>query len=136
MKEAPIGEWVSPLTSDLIVSKTIKLCTPSVLDSDGSVYWLEGRPSEKGRQVIVTLDSGGPRDITPKEDSGFYVRTRVHEYGGGEYLVADGVVYFSNFPDQLVYKQRLDTCEVDVQPLTSKYPKMRWACGTPCGSCS
>jgi hypothetical protein len=31
------------------------------------------------------------------------VRTRVHEYGGGAWLVADGIAYFSNFADQRLY---------------------------------
>ena len=39
-------------------------------------------------------------DVTPPA---FNVRTRVHEYGGGAYLVAGGNVYFSNFSDQRVY---------------------------------
>src|SRR5712692_3810795 len=61
------------------------------------------RPSEGGRQVIVRLSTGGrPADVTPRE---FNARTRVHEYGGGDYAVHDGVVYFSNFDDQQLYRQ-------------------------------
>ena len=37
--------------------------------------------------------SGQMEDVTPK---GFNARTRVHEYGGAAYMVADGTVYFSN----------------------------------------
>ena len=40
-------------------------------------------------------------DVTPRDIN---VRTRVHEYGGGAYVVAGGVVYFSNFADQRVYR--------------------------------
>jgi hypothetical protein len=40
---------------------------------------------------------GSTRDVTPEPSSGFNVRTRVHEYGGGEHLVAGSRVYFSNF---------------------------------------
>jgi len=36
-------------------------------------------------------------DVLPGKDSGFNARTRVHEYGGGESIVGDGVVYWSNF---------------------------------------
>ena len=36
-------------------------------------------------------------DVLPGKDSGFNARTRVHEYGGGETIVGDGAVYWSNF---------------------------------------
>ena len=39
----------------------------------------------------------GQQDVTPGVESGFNVRTTVHEYGGGEYLLAGDAVYFSNF---------------------------------------
>jgi hypothetical protein len=74
------GEWPSPISSELIVSKTIKLSTPSA-SSDG-IFWLEGRPSEQGRQVLVT-EGPGLRDITPGVESKLNVRTRVHGEGGG-----------------------------------------------------
>ncbi len=98
-KIAPYGSWRSPLTSDLIVSGTIGL-GGIVLDQD-SVYWIEMRPAERGRYVVVRRDSSGQiGDVTPPPYS---VRTRVHEYGGGGYTVSDGTVYFSNFADQRIY---------------------------------
>ena len=66
------------------------------------IYWVEMRPSEGGRNVIVRRDaSGAATDVNPPP---FNARTRVHEYGGGDYVVCDGVVYFSNFADQRLYK--------------------------------
>ena len=41
-------------------------------------------------------------EVTPAP---FNARTTVHEYGGGAFAVADGVVYFSNFADQRLYRQ-------------------------------
>ena len=65
---------------------------------DGAVYWVEGRPLEGGRSVVVRGDPGAePTDVTPE---GFNARTTVHEYGGGAYLVHRGVVFSSNFADQ------------------------------------
>lgn len=97
----PYGSWKSPITSDLITSGTIGL-GQVVLDGD-DIYWSESRPSEKGRAVIVKLTPDGQqRVVTP---TGFNVRTRVHEYGGGSYFVVDGEVYFSNFVDQRLYRQ-------------------------------
>ena len=36
-------------------------------------------------------------DVTPGVDSGLNVRTLVHEYGGGDFLIGEDAVYFSNF---------------------------------------
>ena len=67
------------------------------------IYWIEMRPSERGRQVIVRRSAdGATTDINPAE---FNARTRVHEYGGGDYVVHDGAVYLSNFADQQIYRQ-------------------------------
>src|SRR5262249_14821063 len=100
-KIAPYGSWKSPITSDLIVAQTTML---SDLRIDGDyVYWLEGRPQEQGRNVIVRAGPDGvATDITPP---GFNVRTRVHEYGGASWLVEGGTCIFSNFADQRLYRQ-------------------------------
>jgi dipeptidyl aminopeptidase/acylaminoacyl peptidase len=101
LKTAPYGSWKSPITSDLIVKESIGLGQVR-MDGD-DIYWIEMRPSEGGRQVIVRrTPDGRTSDITPP---GFNARTRVHEYGGGEYVVSEGVVYFSNFEDQQLYQQ-------------------------------
>ncbi len=64
----------------------------------GNAYWAEGRPSEKGRQVIVRKTPDGVvSDVTPGVDSGFNVRTRVHEYGGGASWMGAKDLYFTNF---------------------------------------
>jgi dipeptidyl aminopeptidase/acylaminoacyl peptidase len=66
------------------------------------VYWLESRPGEGGRNVVVLLTpDGDARDVTPQP---FNARTRVHEYGGGDFAVDRGTVYFSNFADQRIYR--------------------------------
>lgn len=43
------------------------------------------------------MGGGAAQDVTPAPDSGFNVRTRVHEYGGGELVLSSDAVYFSNF---------------------------------------
>ena len=97
----PYGSWKSPISTDLIVAESVGL-GQIVLD-DEDVYWVEARPSEAGRNVVVRLTQDGHiADITP---SPFSVRTRVHEYGGGAFAVSGGVVYFSNYGDQRVYRQ-------------------------------
>jgi dipeptidyl aminopeptidase/acylaminoacyl peptidase len=112
-KTAPYGSWKSPITSDLIVAQSISL-TDVRLDG-GTIYWLEGRPQEQGRNVVVRADG---QALTPAP---FNVRTRVHEYGGGAWLVADGAIVFSHFADSRLY--RLTDGPSVPQPLTPEPPR-------------
>src|SRR5436190_517115 len=101
MTTRPYGTWSSPITAEMLASAGVGLAE-TLLD-DGVVYWVELRPAEGGRQVLVRGDAfTSPSDVTP---AGFNVRTKVHEYGGGAYLVHRGVVCFSNFEDQRLYRQ-------------------------------
>jgi dipeptidyl aminopeptidase/acylaminoacyl peptidase len=102
MKTAPYGSWKSPITTDLIVSSSIGLGGARLDGRD--VYWLEGRPLERGRNVLVRRSADGA--VADVNAAPFNVRTRVHEYGGAACLVVDGVVYFSNFADQRLYRLR------------------------------
>lgn len=107
----PFGSWKSPISSDLIVSESIGL--GGVIFDHQDIYWLEGRPSEGGRNVLVKrTQEGKVEEVTPDP---YNVRTRVHEYGGGAFLVAEGTVYFSHFADQRLYKKLPDA---DPEPLT------------------
>ena len=111
-KIAPYGSWKSPITSNLIVEGSVGLGQPT-FDGD-DIYWLELRPKEGGRNVIVKRSpSGTTVDVTPP---GFNARTKVHEYGGGEYLVNNGTAYFSNFSDQRLYRQEGQSAP---EPLTA-----------------
>jgi hypothetical protein len=127
----PYGFWASPITSELIVAESIGLAG---IQLDGATtYWLEGRPQEQGRTVLVEHRLGStPLDVTPKE---FNVRTRVHEYGGGAAVVRDGVVYFSHMVDQRLYRQAPDAPPVPLTPAGSGHryadgvidpPRGRW----------
>ena len=112
MRTAPYGSWQSPITSDLIVSQSISL---SEVRLDGAdIYWIEMRPHEGGRNVVVRRTAGGTNeDITPAP---WNVRDRVHEYGGGAWFVAQGALYFSNDVDRRLY--RLDRGAGQPVPLT------------------
>ena len=102
VKTEPYGSWKSPVSSDSIATGGIRLDAPVTIDGD-DIYWLEVRPAEGGRSVLVKRSSDGSiSDVTPVP---FDLRTRVHEYGGGAYLVCKGTIYFSNFNDQRLYRQ-------------------------------
>ena len=119
---APYGSWKTPITSDMIVAETIQLGQVSFDKQD--IYWVEMRPSEGGRSVIVRRTPDG--QITDMTPSPLNVRTRVHEYGGGAFMVYDGTLYFSNFADQRVYRQPKDT---EPQPVTPEGKDFRYADG-------
>lgn len=117
-KTASYGAWKSPITSDLIVAQAIALS--EVRLDEGTIYWLEGRPQERGRSVVVRAGAGDGEDVdvTPAP---FNVRTRVHEYGGGAWTVEKGALYFSNFADGRLY--RLEANSAAAQPLTARPPE-------------
>ncbi|MCA9472762.1 MAG: S9 family peptidase [Nitrospirales bacterium] len=100
---SPYGSWKSPLTSGMIVAQAVRLGQIQVTAQ--GLFWVEGRPTEGGRNVIVRRTSDADiSDITP---STFNVRSRVHEYGGAAYLIANEAIYFSNDSDQRVYRHPL-----------------------------
>jgi dipeptidyl aminopeptidase/acylaminoacyl peptidase len=98
---APFGSWRSPITAAALAAGVVPLAAVDVFDD--RVYWLEGKPLEGGRYVLVQRAADGTRrELTPKPLS---VRTRVHEYGGGACLADGSTVFFSNFADQRLYRQ-------------------------------
>ena len=107
----PYGSWKSPISADLISTEGRRIIE-TVADGE-DIYWIEMRPTDNGRYVIVrrTPDEK-TTDVTPAP---FNARTRVHEYGGAALVVIDGVVYFSNFEDQRLYRQ---TSNSKPQPIT------------------
>ena len=115
---AEYGFWKSPITSDLVAAESIRLNEPR-LDGD-AIYWLEGRPAERGRTVLVRRGPDGSiRDGLPPP---WNVRSRVHEYGGGAYAVAQGSLYFVENRDQRLYHQHpVGTCEPLTPASTARY---------------
>jgi len=113
---APFGAWRSLVRIEDVVGDVVVLGEPWIDGDD--VYWLEGRPIEGGRRVLVRAAAdGSTADLTP---SPFNVRTRAHEYGGGSYVVAGGIVVFSNFSDGRLY--RLDPGAIEAVAITPAGP--------------
>jgi dipeptidyl aminopeptidase/acylaminoacyl peptidase len=103
--DAPYGTWESPVSARALTERTVGLGLPAV--DGGDVYWLEERPDDAGRTVLVrhradgtvgdvvtTLPGGGQVDV----------RSRVHEYGGGAYSVRSGVIVLSHAGDDRLYR--------------------------------
>jgi len=95
----PYGSWKSPITSALITSESVTLDQVHIYD--GSLYWLERRPMESGRSVIVSYRNNTTEDILPPP---FNARSRAHEYGGGVYCVCEHGLFFVNDADQEIYR--------------------------------
>jgi dipeptidyl aminopeptidase/acylaminoacyl peptidase len=126
------GSWKSPITAAFIAEGAVRLAQPE--PTDEAIYWLESRPTEGGRYVVVRRSSDGETsDAIPPT---FNARTRVHEYGGGSYLVQGTTVFFSNFDDQRVYRHDLDGAPIPITPEPAAPAALRYADGrlTPDGS--
>ena len=97
---APFGAWPSPISADMVAAGATPLS--SVVLDGADIYWLAGRASEGGRTTMMRRGPGAPAcEATPTP---FNVRSRVHEYGGGAYAVAGGLVVFSHHADNRLYR--------------------------------
>src|SRR3990172_8169727 len=75
---APYGSWASPFPIERLTDRVVFLTEPR--GAGGIRWWIEGRPDEGGRQVLVRREPDGTTvRLTPE---GFNARSRVHEYGG------------------------------------------------------
>jgi dipeptidyl aminopeptidase/acylaminoacyl peptidase len=95
----PFGAWPSPISASMVAADAVGLAEPWI--ADGVVYWLEGRPEDGGRQVLMAGDAFSPaREVV---GAPFNVRTMVHEYGGGAYCLHGRTVVFSNLDDHRLW---------------------------------
>ena len=118
---APYGSWKSPIAAEMMIGGGRRRLSEIRCDRN-DIYWLDGRPKEGGRQVIMRLSPDGEMtDLTP---TAFNSRNAVHEYGGGSYAVRDRAVYFTNWSDQRIYVQKDGG---DPAPLTAEPPVARGA---------
>ena len=113
-RRAPYGSWRSPIGAALVAGETVGLgqiaCDPS------GVYWSEQRPREQGRNVVMAATADGVAERLPAPYS---ARSRVHEYGGGAFTAADGVLFFCHDADQRIWRLAPDG---RAQPLTPQGP--------------
>lgn len=105
---APPGSWKSPVTLDAVFADAIGLSGVSV--RGGDIYWLESRVAEGGRSVLVHRDADGA--IGDLSAAPMSLRSRVHEYGGGAYVLGESAVYFCNDEDQALYAMNLDRRQI------------------------
>lgn len=74
--------------------------------------------------MLIRCDTDGSQHcVTP---DGYSIRTRVHEYGGRCFCLANDSVYFSNDRDARIYAQPLDPEAGGPRPLTVDTGKATW----------
>jgi dipeptidyl aminopeptidase/acylaminoacyl peptidase len=131
----PCGSWPSPIGSADLVRGALRLAAPR-LERD-RLGWVEGRPSEGGRQVVMTVSlpigrADTATDLAEASPAGVNVRTRVHEYGGGEYALWRDRLFFVDDADGRVYAGRIGGASLPITPVGSRYadlvasPDGRW----------
>lgn len=127
---APHGAWTSPISPRMLATSSVVLSEPWI--DDGAVYWHESRPAEDGRGVVVR---GGPWaapvDVTPE---GSNVRSRVHEYGGGAWVVHRGTVVFSNDDDRRLHRLDVGGEPEPITPETGGLHRFADGCVTADGA--
>src|SRR5215207_7861695 len=94
----PFGFWDSPISPRALASK-FRFLDVQWDSGGGRLVWLE----QRGKQNVLVAQDGAqaPRDLTPE----LSVRGGVG-YGGGEFTVCDGIVYFVS--GGRLYRQPLD----------------------------
>jgi dipeptidyl aminopeptidase/acylaminoacyl peptidase len=116
-KRAPYGSWASRISAAQLAQSSVALGDLRIVD--GTPYWVESRPAEAGRYVIVTPNGRGSiRELTPPS---FGSRTRVNEYGGAPYVATANALYFSNWADQRIHVQRGTEMPVPITPPGFRY---------------
>jgi dipeptidyl aminopeptidase/acylaminoacyl peptidase len=126
-RTAPFGSWATPLTSEVVVAAAVRLGEVRV--DGGDVVWAEGRPAEGGRtQLVRRRADGTTQELLPE---GVNARTAVHEYGGAAWWVCDGVVWFTDWADQRLYRLDPGGAPVPLTPEPARPRGDRYADGEP-----
>ena len=98
------GRWPSDVSAGFVAGKMLRFQTVQAFDD--RLYWTESRPCEKGRAVLCCLSrapSTKPSAIIDLLPAPYSVRSKVHEYGGGAFLVTNDVIFFINADDQQIW---------------------------------
>ena len=119
----PYGLWPSPIDGEQVARQATAY--DAVHTSGEAVYWLETRPSQDGRAVVVRwTEDTGAADAVP---AGFDVGSRVHEYGGGAYLPAGRTLFACSRGDQRLYRIDGQRSPVPITPEPPTPAGLRYA---------
>lgn len=103
MNETPVSSpRPEPLSAAQAVAAGVDFAELAV--GPQGLVWNEYRPEDGACRLWLWRDSHA-RCLTP---DGFSVRSRVYEYGGGSFCLADNEAIFVNEQDQQLYRQPFD----------------------------
>ncbi len=102
MNKNQYGHWSSPITPELLTTQGVRISDPQAVGE--RLYWLETRPQEKGRNVLVCEHAGKRTELFAAPLS---VRTRAQEYGGSSYLATAAFIFYVQDSDQRLYQYDL-----------------------------
>lgn len=109
--------WKSPITADSITKEMVRFGDLAV-DGD-KLYFLEGRSS--GRSVVMLYQNGQLNEASPEN---LDIRTRIYEYGGGDFAASKGKIFASEKATQ-----QLHLIENGVSKQLTTHPQRRYAGG-------
>ena len=120
-KIAPPGTWHSDVSPKHVAGKAPKISEPKI--DQNRIFWLQSIPEEKGRISIMMYANDQIQSVLPRPLS---AKSKVHEYGGGSYLVDKNKIYFVLADDQQIYTFDLTTPNIQPEALTQS-PDFRFA---------
>lgn len=106
-QKIPYGFWPSTISSDYLTAQSVRYSEVKLYND--KIYWLENRPNEKGRSVLVCYENEESHEPLPVSIS---VRSRAQEYGGSCYCLAENIIYFVNYQDQAIYQFNQGTQQI------------------------
>ena len=95
------GSWPSPITARSLVAGAVGL--GEVMVDGADIWWDEARPDDGGRTVVVRRTPDGT--VVDAVPEGVDVRSGVHEYGGGAWCVAGGVLVHADRSDERLVRR-------------------------------
>ena len=114
----PCGSWPSPIGAELVAGGALRLSQTTYDPTGANLYWLEGRPAEGGRSVLVKCSSPSQDNpaVVDVNLAPVSIRTLVHEYGGGAFFTDIGEVFYVNLDDQRIYLSSGNAAPVALTP--------------------
>ena len=101
-RQRKYGTWASPISARTVAEQGLRLGFVA-LDGD-DVYWLEGRPAQGGRNVLVRRGPDGALSMSRRPIT---TSARVcMSTAAAPSWCRDSVVCYSNFTDQRMYRSR------------------------------
>ncbi|WP_019602775.1 alpha/beta hydrolase family protein [Teredinibacter turnerae] len=124
-KNLPFGRWPSTICAERVANGTPRIAEPSIVGD--RVFWLQGLPQEKGRTTIMSQPIDGSAEPASLLPSPLNARSKVHEYGGGSYLITETDIFFVQADDQQIYRIQREPSNKTIPLAITDTPSARYA---------